>query len=284
MRVVICGASSLVGTHLTKNLISQKHEIVRIGREHFRDVKYLKNSLEGAHVVINLCGESFFCKWDEPYKHQLYVSRIETTKKLIKAISQCEIKPHTYIAASSTNIYKEELVHNDKSQDFGSNYLALLVKEYERESKKVEELGLRCVIFRYGYILHKTHGILKMIQKAYFWKFGFLLAKGKPLIAWVDMDDVINSLLYTIEHKSINGIYNVVSSEVVNIKKFMKILGKVIKKPLLFSMPNFFFKLLYAEGGENLLKGSFVVSKKLQEDGFIIKNESLEESLKKIYK
>ena len=44
MRVVICGASSLVGTHLTKNLISQKHEIVRIGREHFRDVKYLKNS------------------------------------------------------------------------------------------------------------------------------------------------------------------------------------------------------------------------------------------------
>ena len=100
MRVAVCGASGFLGRNLSKFLVSNAHEVVRIGREHFLEVEALKNSLEGVDIVVNCCGEAFFKKWDIPYKNLLYGSRIDTTRKLIKAIEKCSHKPHTYLACS----------------------------------------------------------------------------------------------------------------------------------------------------------------------------------------
>ncbi len=129
MRIAICGANGFLGTYISRALVNSGYEVVRIGREHFKNSEVLYNSLYGCEVVINLCGAPIVKKWDEIYKHELYVSRIETTKKLIKEISRLENKPSLFISASAVGIYKEDLVHDDNSMEFSTSYLALLAKE-----------------------------------------------------------------------------------------------------------------------------------------------------------
>ena len=56
MRIAICGANGFIGTYLSRTLVNTGYEVVRIGREHFKNSKVLSNSLNGCEVVINLCG------------------------------------------------------------------------------------------------------------------------------------------------------------------------------------------------------------------------------------
>lgn len=284
MRVAICGANGYLGTNLSRYLVNESFEIVRIGREHFLDLEVLKNSLEGVDVVLNCCGESFFKKWDESYKHLLYVSRIETTKKLIRAIEKCSNKPHTYIACSSTLIYKDGMIHNDNSLNYGSDYIALLLKEYESEAKKVTSLGLRLVTFRLGYITGKNSPFLSLLQKARFFCFGFIIGSGKQLVSWIDLYDVTKLIRYAIEHETFRGTYNAASNDVVSMKKFLKILGKCLRKLTLFKFPQCLLRFFLKEEANNLLKGSFIISKKIEEDGYRREFCTLEQSLKKFCK
>lgn len=284
MRIAICGASGFVGTYMSRLLVANGYEVVRIGREHFTTSRLLKDSLEGVEVVINLCGESFLKKWDEAYKHQLYVSRIETTKKLIKAIELCESKPSTYIATSSVEIYKENLVQHENSKEYGTDYLALLIKEYEHATVKVKELGLRCITFRLGYVLGESSSFLQALTKPSKVGINFIIGDGKQPVPWVHIDDVTNALSFAIKNSKINGIYNVVSPEVVKMKTFMQALGKAMKKPAIFKLSNFFLKFYFKEGAENLLKGSLVSSTKIEKDGYIFWYDNLSSALEDIYK
>jgi hypothetical protein len=284
MRVAICGANGYLGTNLSRYLVEESFEIVRIGREHFLDVEVLKNSLEGVDVVLNCCGESFFKRWDESYKHLLYVSRIETTKMLIRAIGKCSQKPHTYIACSSTLIYKDGMIHNDNSLNYGSDYIALLLKEYESEAKKITSLGIRLVTLRFGYMIGEDSPFLSLLRKACFLCFGFIIGSGKQLVSWIDLHDAMKLLRYAMEHETFRGTYNAASSDVVPMKKLLKIFGKCLRKFTFLKYPQHLLKLFLKEEANNLLKGSFIISKKLEEDGYRREFCSLEQSLKKFCK
>lgn len=281
MRIAVCGASGFLGRNLSRFLVSNTHEVVRIGREHFLNMEALKDSLEGVDIVINCCGESFFRKWDILYKNLLYVSRIDATRKLLKAIDKCSEKPHTYIACSSVQIYKDGMIHNDNSVDYGNDYVALLLKEYEAESKKVTNLGLRVIIFRFGYLLGAKSPFLQLLQKIRFFFLQFIIGNGKQLIAWIDIDDAINVINYAMNHKSFSGTYNIASSEVVPMKKFMQLFSKTLKRLSFFKYPQVFLKFFLKEEADNLLKGSFIISKKLQDDGYTAEFCSLKNSLEK---
>ena len=282
MRIAICGANGFIGRNISKKLVENAHEVVRIGREHFESEEALYNSLDGCDVVVNLCGAPIIKKWDEAYKHELYVSRIETTKKLIKEIKKLKVKPKLFICASAVGIYKENLVHDEDSVKFGTSYLALLAKEWENEAKKVEELGVRCVVFRLGVVLGRNGGALEELKLSFKIGLGAVIGDGKQPFSWVHIDDVSEVFKRAIEDDSMSGVYNLVAPESVTMKTFMKTFGKIIGRPVLLNVPEAFIKFRYGEGAESLLKGSFVVSKRLEESGYQFKFNNLYEALSEI--
>ena len=282
MRIAICGASGFIGTHLSRALVKSGYEVVRIGREHFKNGDVLSNSLNGCEVVINLCGAPIVKKWDEIYKHELYVSRIETTKKLIKEISLLETKPSLFISASAVGIYEEDLVHKDDSQVYGTSYLALLAKEWESEAKKAENLELRSVIFRLGVVLGSDGGAIKEAKLAFKIGLGAIPGDGKQPFSWVHVDDVTAVFKRAIEDTAMQGVYNLVAPQRVNMKTFMTTFGKVIGRPAWLNVPEKMMKIRYGEGAESLLKGSFVVPFKLEKEGYTFKYVSLNNALNSI--
>lgn len=284
MRIAICGANSFVGTHLSSSLVSNSHEVVRIGREHFKDIEFLVDCLDGCDAVVNFCGEPFLKKWDELYKNKLYISRIETTKKLVKAISSCQNKPKKIVIASSVKIYKEALNHDEFSKEYCTDYLALLIKEYEQAAKEVEKLGIKAVILRFGYILGLECGLIKELKKLYKYGMGFIIGDGKQPLSWVHVDDVCEVVKISIQKEQIQGVYNIVSSEIVSMKTFTTTLGKYLKKPVFLKLPFKALKFFYAEGAENLIKGSFVTSSRFDEFEYKLSHENLDEALDSLFR
>ena len=284
MRIAICGASGFIGTEISRVLVDSGYEVVRIGREHLENSEVLSNSLCGCEVVINLCGAPIVRKWDEKYKHELYVSRIETTKKLIKEISLLQKKPSLFISASAVGIYKENLVHEDDSTKFGTSYLSLLAKEWENEAQKAENFGLRIVVFRLGVVLGKSGGAIDEFKLAFKIGLGAIPGDGKQPFSWVHMDDVIEVFKRAIEETNMKGIYNLVAPECVTMKTYMSVFGKIIGRPAWLNIPAFLMKMRYGEGAESLLKGSFVVPFRLEKEGYIFKYGNLNKALKSILK
>ncbi|WP_024955920.1 TIGR01777 family oxidoreductase [Sulfurospirillum arcachonense] len=282
MRIAICGASGFIGTQISRTLVMKGYEVVRIGREHFKNSASLHRSIDGCEVIINLCGAPIISKWDELYKHELYISRVETTKKLIKEIAILQNKPLLYISVSSISVYKRDFTHEDTSVNYGTDYLSLLAKEWEQEVKKVDAFGVRSVVFRLGAVLGKNGGILDEAKVAFKMGFGVIPGDGKQVLSWIHMDDVIDVFQRAIKDKKMQGIYNLVSPQSVNMKGFMSTFGKTIGRPAWLKIPKKLMKIRYGEGAEYFFKGSLVLPKRLQKDGYIFKYSDLSKALKSI--
>jgi len=280
--IAICGASGFIGTNLSRSLVNSGYEVVRIGREHFKNTKSLAESLEGCNVVINLCGAPIAKKWNEIYKHELYVSRVETTRSIIKEISHLSNKPKLFISVSAVGIYKKNLVHDDDSTNFDTSYLGLLAKEWEQEAEKSNDLGLRSAILRLGIVLGKNGGALDDIKLSFKIGLGAIPGDGKQQFSWVHIDDVINVFKKVIEDETMQGKYNLVAPQSVDMKTFMKTFGKTIKKPVWLNVPEAIMKMRYGEGAESLLKGSVVVPKRLESEGYTFIYAYLDDALKSI--
>ena len=282
MRIAICGANGFIGTQLSQALVSSGHEVVRIGREHFKNPQSLSRCLEGCDVVVNLCGAPILKKWDEIYKHELYVSRIETTKKLLKEIANLEQKPRQFISVSAVGIYKEDKVHEDNSTQFGTSYLALLAKEWEQQAGRAEQLGLKTTIFRLGVVLGRDGGVMEEFKLAFRIGLGAVPSDGKQPFSWVHMDDVLSVLQKAILTQNMSGIYNLVAPENVTMKTFMQTFGKMIGKPVWLNVPEAILKMRYGEGAQSLLKGAFVIPRKLEDEGYVFKYNNLNTALQSL--
>jgi len=268
LRIAICGVSGFVGTYLSRFLVTIGYEVVRIGREHLNHLPKLLESLDGCDIVVNLSGAAITKRWSEEYKNELYESRIDTTKKLVDSIERLEVKPKAFVSASAIGIYKEDMTHDESSEDFGTNYLSLLVKDWEREAKRAEWLGIRTVILRLGVVLGSGGGAYKEMKQIFNMGLGGVVGSGKQPFSWIHVEDVLNICARAIEDAKMQGIYNLVSPEIVTMKTFMTSFGKSIGRPAWLPVPEAIVKIKYGEGAEALLKGSFVVPKRLEEEGY----------------
>ena len=106
MKVVISGASGFIGSHLTKEFEKRGWSITPLIRSDFKlSESDFRKKLIGADVVIHLAGATINRRWSESYKNELYSSRIDTAKKIVKAMETMDKKPKLFISTSAVGIY-----------------------------------------------------------------------------------------------------------------------------------------------------------------------------------
>ena len=115
MRIVISGASGLIGSWLVPDLVAAGHQVVRLVRG--EDVAQPGTSaavwspglgeldpkvLAGADAVINLNGRSIADgRWSARVKEELRSSRLHSTETLTRAIAASSSPPTLLINASA---------------------------------------------------------------------------------------------------------------------------------------------------------------------------------------
>lgn len=296
--IVITGGTGFIGSALCSELLKQGHFISIVTRspdkyskEQSKNLKYISwdDNLSGAmaesDVVINLVGESLFGKrWTESVKKSIYNSRIESTKQLVMAMKEAGSKPELFISASAVGIYGDngdKLL--DESSSLGDDFLAHVCKDWEEESRKAEDLGIRVVNPRIGIVLEKNGGFLQIMKLPFLFFVGGPIGDGKQFLPWIHMDDLVRSLIYPIDEKELTGAYNVCSPEPEPMNRVADALGNVLNRPSFFRVPEFVMRTLLGEAAEPTLSSLNVQPKVLQISGFEFKFEDLEEALADIF-
>jgi uncharacterized protein (TIGR01777 family) len=299
MNIAIAGGTGFVGKALTEYFRQKGHHIyiltrkaVKIKKETNIDfIQWLTNDakphlqLPPIDVIINLAGESINSgRWNELRKKRIVESRLSATKAVYDLIANMNEKPKVLIQASAIGIYGTSLheTFTEKSLTIGRDFLAKTVQRWEEEAKKIESLGVRTVLMRFGMILGKDAGALPRILLPYKWFIGGTIGSGKQWMSWVHIHDVVRAIEFAMMNKSLIGPVNVTAPQPTTMKPFGQTVAHILKRPHWLPVPAFALKLLLGEMSTLVLEGQNVLPEKLMNLGFIFSFPTLEEALENI--
>ncbi|HUF05256.1 MAG TPA: TIGR01777 family oxidoreductase [Aridibacter sp.] len=294
MRILVTGATGLIGSALVQALEGNGHEVLRVSRGEHDSENFVRwdpyegfpeeeaAKLKGADVVVHLAGESIGEYWTEEKKKRLRKSRVEGTRTLVEALSKLETPPKVFVSASAVGYYgsrgDEEI--NDDSPP-GEGFLADLSQEWEAESMKAQEFGARVVVPRFGIVLSKDGGALAKMITPFSFGLGGTVGEGSQWMSWISLHDLVRIIQFLINNDRIKGSLNATAPNPVTNEAFTNTLGKVLNRPTFIPVPGFGVKLLFGEMGEKLLlEGAKVLPTKLLEAGFKFDFPELEGALK----
>lgn len=267
MKIAISGASGFIGKRLSKKFNELGFIVVSLSRSDFeKDIDLLMHKLSDTDIVINLAGANIAKRWTKAYKQVIYESRIQSTQMLVNAINKMEVKPKLLLSASAIGIYDALNQHDENSTKFADNFLSVICRDWEKEAFKAV---IPTVILRFSVVLDRNEGAFPKMFLPFKFGLGGKIGSGKQWFSWIYIDDLVNAVIHIIKNDSRNLIYNIVSPDSITNNSFTEELSKKIRKPALFSVPSFVFKILYGEGAVIMLEGQNVIPNRLIDEGFV---------------
>ncbi len=295
MKILITGASGLVGTELQKSFAAKGYQMLLASRSEPKDDKQIQWSieegftdpekLEGIDAVVHLAGESVSggLRWTDEKKKAIRDSRVLGTRNVVDAISKLKNKPKVFVASSAIGFYGERGDEEvTESMAAGDNFLAEVCKQWEAESRRAEDAGIRTVLLRTGIVLSKDGGALGTMLTPFKLGVGGVVGSGKQWMSWISMEDEIAIINFVIENETIRGAVNAVSPNPVTNQEFTKTLGEVLYRPTFLPLPEFAVSMVFGEMGDALLLASTkVIPKRLTDAGFEFKYPDLKPAIEK---
>ena len=296
MNVLISGASGLVGSELVTFLTQNGHHIKRLVRKEPKpDANEIKwepasseieqTDLEGLDAVVHLAGENIAGgRWTSQRKALIRDSRVQGTRLLSETLAKLEKPPKVLVSASAIGFYGDrgdEVL--DEESNPGSNFLAQVCKEWEAACEAAGKKGIRVVNLRFGVILSASGGALAKMLLPFKMGVGGVVGSGSQYMSWIAIDDAVGAIQHALLTESLHGAVNVVAPTPVTNREFTKTLGRVLKRPTLFTMPAFAARLAFGEMADELLLASTrVESAKLISSNFQFQFPELEDGLRHV--
>jgi uncharacterized protein len=295
MRVLMTGASGLVGTALAADLRAAGVTVNRFVRPGTAaaagDVAWNPDTdemnlaaAEGSDAVVNLAGASIGGgRWTAKRKALLRASRVDLTTRLVAGLGRLKKPPAILVSASAIGYYgdrgEESLTEASAS---GQDFLAAITRDWEAAAMKAEQFGIRTVIARFGIVLAKNGGALPRMLTPFKIGAGGRIGSGKQWMSWVALVDVVGAVRFAIEDPEVRGPVNVVAPNPARNADFTRALARVLRRPAIFPAPAFALRLMLGEMADALLLSSQrVVPQKLSERGFRFQYAELEAALRR---
>jgi uncharacterized protein (TIGR01777 family) len=296
MRVVIAGASGLIGTPLRSALEARGDHVVPLGRgsgqgtwdpaAHRIDAAVL----EGADAVINLAGESIGAdtlpaqvttgRWTEAKKQRLATSRLSGTALLVDAMSAMDSPPEAFVSASAMGYYGErgDIVLDEQAGP-GSGFLAELVADWEAAALRAEESGVRVALARTSLVLTPDGGSLRPLLLPFRLGLGGPIGPGDQYWSWITLHDQVRALIHLLDGADLRGPFNLAAGSVTN-REFVKDLGRALHRPAVVPLPAFALRLLLGRdfADEVLMTSTRIAPVALGESGFEFDHRTLPEA------
>jgi uncharacterized protein (TIGR01777 family) len=287
MRVLISGASGLVGTELQKQLLELGHTPVVLVRGKATKANQVHwnpaageldhTVLETIDAVVNMAGATTGkLPWTRKYKKELIQSRIDSTKTLVQAMVKATNKPKVFVSGSASGFYGDSGdTMLTETAPRGEGFLADLAVAWEREAMKAPN-GVRVVLARTTMVLSRKKGALGRLLPILRAGVGGKLGNGKQWWAWISLPDEARAIIHLINTPSASGPYNLTAPEPATCKELVHELGKALKRPTLIPVPAFALKLVFWEGAQELLLCSQKMSAdRLLATGFVFTHPTL---------
>ncbi|HKV03580.1 MAG TPA: TIGR01777 family oxidoreductase [Candidatus Acidoferrales bacterium] len=269
MKILISGASGLVGRALTNAFRTEGHAVARLVRPNgpasAGDVRWNPMSarvdttaMESAEAVVHLSGAGIAeGRWTPERKAVLRSSRVDTTRVLVDALTHLRRRPRVLISASAIGYYGDrgDEVLTESSEP-GTDFLALVVRDWEAEAMRAATGGIRTVLLRLGVILSLEGGALPRMLAPFRFGVGGRLAGGNQWMSWIALADVVGIVRAAIENERFVGPLNAVAPNPVRNSEFTRVVAAALHRPAIFPAPAFALRLALGEMADSLLLAS----------------------------
>ncbi len=292
-RVAITGASGLIGSELSAFLGTAGYRVQplvrRCPREGTDEIEWNPGdgridgpALEGVEAIIHLAGENLLGRWSEDKRRRIRSSRIEGTDLIARAVAALDRPPRVLVSASAIGFYGDrgdEVLTEDSAA--GDGFLADLCAEWEAATTPAEEAGIRTVHLRTGVVLTPRGGALKTALPAFRLGLGGPLGDGTGWMSWIGLDDMVGAIAHILQDESLDGPVNMVAPTPVTTREYAHELGRVLRRPVVFRVPECALRGVAGEmADEVLLASTRVRPERLESSGFSFLTPDLGDALR----
>jgi uncharacterized protein len=298
VKVLVSGASGLIGSALCDSLLARGDTVAGLTRDSSRARSANPSvswhaweptlerppavAFDGVEGVVNLLGEKIDQRWTGEAKQRIMESRRIGTHNLIGGIAGLGERPRVLVNQSAIGFYgnRGDAIL-DESSEGGEGFDAEVVREWEKAAREAERIGVRLLVVRTGQVLDPRDGFLKQLLTPFKLGVGGRLAGGNQYVSWIHVDDEVGILLWALDNEKASGLVNATAPNPVTNKAFSKALGRTINRPAVLPIPGFTLDLMYGkEFGKALRGGQRVMPRRTLELGYEFEHPELDEALR----
>ena len=241
MRILVTGATGLIGTQLCSHLLSKGHSLhilttrtpwqtddaqTRVFQWSPQNMQIDLRALEGVNAIINLAGAKINQRWTTKNKRSILNSRIQSTRLLFDAVKQTKQKPHL-INASAIGIYPSDVQRQYTESDtvFSNDFDGEVVRQWEEETKKFEKMSCKTTILRIGLVLSNKGGAFVPLSQPTRWGLGAWFGNGQQWQSWIHIDDLVGVIDYCLQNQ-LEGCINATAPNPVRQRELIQTIAK----------------------------------------------------------
>lgn len=299
MRVAITGSTGLIGQALTRSLLADGHEVVRVVRkttaavaaDGSRSVQWdpttswiQPGALDGVEAVVHLAGAGIGDKrWTSAYKDEIRRSRVQGTRVIAQAIADARIPPRVLISASATGYYGDTGDRvTDESSAAGDDYLAEVCVGWEAAADPARNAGIRVVHPRTGLVLSGSGGAFGKLFPLFRLGLGGRLGSGDQYWPFISLTDHIAALRFAIDTEEVSGAVNYTAPQPLTNREITRAMGRALHRPALAAVPAFVLRAAIGEFASGITTSARVVPTALLKAGFTFSHPGFDEALRSV--
>lgn len=292
-RVLVTGATGLIGARLVEALAEAGHEVTAHVRSAQAGTKLalpvrLVGSLDEIpntariDAIVNLAGAPVAeAPWTLRNRLRILRSRLRTTRKIVRLLARLEVRPGVLISSSAIGFYgnrDEETL--DETSAAGAGFPSRLCVAWEAEARRAESLGVRVVLLRTGVVLDRDGGMLARLLPAFDLCLGGRIGSGAQWLSWITRDDLVRLIAFALVREEVSGPVNACAPKAVRNGDFTRVLARMLRRPAILPLPTMPLRICLGEMGEEMLLGSTrVMPARALAAGFVFSHPELVDAL-----
>jgi uncharacterized protein len=298
VRVLVTGATGLIGSALSDALLARGDEVVGLSRDPEKarpknpTVRWYAwqpaverppaEAFDQVDAVVNVVGEEINQRLSDAAKRRIRESRVTASRNLIQGIKALDQPPKVFVGQSAIGYYGDRgAAIVDEESEQGEGFIAQLVADWEAAEQEAGQLGMRLAIFRTAPILSKRSGLINQLRLPFKLGLGGPIAGGEQFLSWIHLDDEISLLLWALDDDSVSGVINASAPNPVTNREFSKALGRALNRPAVIPVPKL---AVTATRGRELADavagGARVIPRRALDLGFDFRHSEIDEALR----
>jgi uncharacterized protein (TIGR01777 family) len=299
--IIIVGGSGFLGVSLAAHLAKRGRSIVIVSRHTPKPPSPWKHmgwdarnqgdwagALDGAAGIVNLVGRSVDCVKTPDHQDEILRSRLEATRAIGTALRSIDNPPPVWVQMSTAHIYGDPPnITCTEDSAFGCGLAPFVGRAWEEEFRANVLPTQRAVILRPGFVVGRDRGAgggaLARLGTLVRLGLGGRVGSGTQGMSWIHETDMNRLFERALDDQSMRGAYIASSPNPVSQRVFMRALRRALGVPLGLpasaGMVRLGARWLMRTDPDLALYGRYVVSRRLEDEGFEFQFPNLDNAL-----